>query len=139
MSIKNTKKRLKINQTVHNMRNGLMTFKRRLDIPMWHIDHLNQAIEAFEEMSDELKRIRNSNTLRNSDKCMYAQGTLTMASKMFYRMLPKDPRHRGAENMTWLDPHGQVDISGHADLLAREDLNDPVKYNPGRDFEPSLN
>ena len=62
-----------MNQTVYNMRTGLMTFKRRLDIPMWHIDHLNKTIEAFDEIADELKRIRNSNTLRDSDKCMYAQ------------------------------------------------------------------
>ena len=60
MSTRNGKKRVKMNQTVYNMRTGQMTFKRRLDIPMWHIDHLNKTIEAFDEITDELKRIRNS-------------------------------------------------------------------------------
>ena len=132
MSNKNPKKRLKINQTVHNMRTGLMTFKRRLDIPMWHIDHLNKTIEAFDDIADELKRIRNSNTLRNSDKCMYAQSTLTMMSKVFYHMTPKDPRSRGSEQLSYVDGFGLVDKSGHADLLARDDLAEPVKYMPER-------
>jgi|TARA_R110000744_G_scaffold339405_1_gene444555 Uri superfamily endonuclease len=137
MSTKNGKKRVKLNQTVYNMRSGLMTFKRRLDIPMWHIDHLNKSIEAFEEIVDELKRIRNSNTLRNSDKCMYAQTTLTMMAKRFYYMLPKDPRSRGSEHLEYVSGFGLVDKSGHADLLAREDLDEQVKYEPGRWSGPS--
>lgn len=132
MSKVNGKKRVKINQTVYNMRTGLMTFKRRLDIPMWHIDHLNKSIEAFEEMANELKRIRNSNTLRHSDQCMYAQATLTMMAKRFHHMMPKDPRSRGSENLEFIDGHGLVDKSGHAELLAREDLNEPVRINPDR-------
>ncbi|MDT2076002.1 MAG: hypothetical protein RMX26_08450 [Planktomarina sp.] len=135
MSTRNGKKRVKLNQTVYNMRSGQMTFKRRLDIPMWHIDHLNKTIEAFDEINDELKRIRNSNTLRDSDKTMYAQLSLTMMNKRFYHMLPKDPRSRGSENLEYVSGFGLVDKSGHADLLAREDLNkDDVKYQYDRDF-----
>tara|TARA_B110000240_G_C13315855_1_gene374849 strand:+ start:352 stop:768 length:417 start_codon:yes stop_codon:yes gene_type:complete len=135
MSTKNGKKRVKMNQTVYNMRTGQMTFKRRLDIPMWHIEHLNKTIEAFDEITDELKRIRNSNTLRDSDKTMYAQLSLTMMNKRFYHMLPKDPRSRGSEHFEYVSGFGLVDKSGHADLLARDDLNaDTVQYQPNGGF-----
>ena len=99
--------------------------------------HLNKSIEAFEEIANELKRIRNSNTLRHSDQCMYAQATLTMMAKRFHHMMLKDPRTRGSENLEFIDGHGLVDKSGHAELLAREDLNEPVKINPDRWSGPS--
>ena len=130
MSVRQGKKRIKMNQTVQYMRQGLMRFKRRLDIPMWHIDHLNKTIDMFEEAVDELKRIRNSNTLRNSDKTMYAQGTLVMMNKQFAHMSPRDPRERGAEQLEMTEQHGLIDKRGEPELLAREDLDEPVVWRP---------
>lgn len=127
------KKRMRMNQTVQYMRQGLMRFKRRLDIPMWHIDHLNKTIEMFEEAVDELKRIRNSNTLRNSDKTMYAQGTLVMMNKKFSIMTPTDPRERGAEHLEYTE-QGLVDRRGEEELLAREDLDEPVVWRQDGTF-----
>ena len=47
--------KLALNPTVDAMRRGLMTYKRRLDVQMWHIEHLDQAIEIFDELTSELK------------------------------------------------------------------------------------
>ena len=134
MGTQNRRKRVKMNQTVQYMRQGLMRFKRRLDIPMWHIDHLNKTIEMFEEGVDELKRIRNSNTLRNSDKAMYAQGVLAMMNKQCAIMTPADPRAKGCELLEYTDAHGLIDKRGEKELLAREDLDEPVEWRPYRTF-----
>ena len=130
MSVRQGKKRIKMNQTVQYMRQGLMRFKRRLDIPMWHIDHLNKTIQMFDEGVDELKRIRNSNTLRNSDKAVYAQGVLAMMNKQCAIMTPTDPRERGTEDLEYTDAHGLIDKRGEKELLAREDLDEPVEWRP---------
>ena len=63
----------KDNETVQLMRWANMRFKRRLDIPMWHVDHLRKSITELEELTEELKRINNSNSLRHAEKCRYAQ------------------------------------------------------------------
>ncbi len=72
--------KLALNPTVDAMRRGLMTYRRRMDVQMWHIEHLGQTIEIIDELSSELKRIKGSNSLRNVDKCTYAQGTIMYAN-----------------------------------------------------------
>ena len=117
------------NYTLYNIRKGVMRFKRRLDIQMWHIDHLTKSIEELSALVDELKRIKNSNTLRNSDKCMYAQMTITTANSGFANMTPSDPRSRGAEHLEYTE-QGLVNKNGHEEIAKREDLLEypkPVK------------
>ena len=46
------------NYTLYNIRKGVMRFKRRLDIQMWHIDHLTKSIEELSALVDELKELR---------------------------------------------------------------------------------
>jgi hypothetical protein len=58
------KERRQDNETVHLMRWSNMRFKRRLDIPMWHIEHLKKSIADLEELTEELKRIYTSNRHR---------------------------------------------------------------------------
>lgn len=123
------------NYTLYNIRRGAMRFKRRLDIQMWHVDHLNKSIEELSALVDELKRIRNSNTLRNSDKCLYAQMTITTANARFAAMTPKDPRTRGAELGEYTE-QGWVDKNGYEEISKREDLLEypkPAKSDPKGD------
>ena len=110
------------NYTLYNIRKGTMRFKRRLDIPMWHIDHLAKSIEELSAMVDELRRIKNSNTLRNSDKCLYSQMTITTANMRFATMTPEDPRTRGAEMGGFEGGNGYQNTNGFKEIAAREDL-----------------
>ena len=116
------KQKLALNPTVDAMRRGLMTYRRRMDVPMWHIDHLSKAIEIMDELTSELKRIKGSNSLRNVDKCTYAQGSIMYANKRFSTMNPSDPRPRGSEDLVY-DPH-LIDRRGHAELQKRDDLKE---------------
>ena len=127
MTKRNQNKRKK-NLTVDYMRTGQMRFKRRIDVQMWHIDHLNKSIELFTSLVEELEKIRGNNSFRNADKCMYAQTAISFTNKRFASMLPKDPRERGAEMLEYTD-QGLVNHNGHAELLARDDLNQE-QYQP---------
>jgi hypothetical protein len=109
------------NETVHLMRWSNMRFKRRLDIPMWHIEHLKKSIADLEELTEELKRIYTSNSLRHAEKCRYAQDALVSLNVKFRHMLPKDPRTRGSELLVYGN-RGLEDESGYAELNARKDL-----------------
>ena len=125
-------KRKGFNYTLYNIRKGVMRFKRRLDIQMWHIDHLTKSIDELSAMVNELRRIKNSNTLRNSDKCLYAQMTITAANQRFAAMTPSDPRDRGAEHLEYTN-QGLVDKNGHDEIAKREDLLEypkPVEFDP---------
>ena len=115
-----------VNPTVANLRNGSLRFKRRLDVPMWHHDHLSKVINTLEEVTAELRRIKNSNTLRNFDKCVYAQHCLMFANQSFSQMTPKDPRTRGASIYGYPNTHYMVDENGHEEVQARKDLDEPT-------------
>lgn len=125
-------KRKGFNYTLYNIRKGVMRFKRRLDIQMWHIDHLTKSIDELSAMVEELKRIKNSNTLRNSDKCLYAQMTITAANLRFAAMTPEDPRARGAELGEYTE-QGWVDKNGYDEIAKREDL---LEHPKTVEFDP---
>ena len=116
-------KRRKSNAVIDHMKAGRMRFKRRLDVPMWHVDHLNKSIVVLKELLESLEEIRKGNSTRHADKCMYAQTAITVANGRFAIMGPQDPRSRGAELGEYTD-QGWTDRTGHAELLARDDLND---------------
>lgn len=98
------KQKLSLSPTARAIRGGMMRFKRRLDIPMFHADHIGQAEEILSDAVDELKRLRQSNSIYGSDKLVYAQGVLLRANKMFSNLAPGDPRQRGTEHLVY-DPH----------------------------------
>ena len=120
---RNTK--LKYNPTVSAMRAGLMRFKRRIDVPMWHIEHLRQLIPLLRSALEELERLERSNSLRNVDRCIYAQSVLMSVNANCSHFKPHDPRHRGSENLVY-DSH-LINKNGHAELQARADLDEPFR------------
>ena len=60
----------KQNRTVLNIASGRMRFKRRLDLPMWHHDHLPKIVQLLRESADRIEKINKSKELRNSDKTL---------------------------------------------------------------------
>jgi hypothetical protein len=124
----------KDNETVQLMRWANMRFKRRLDIPMWHVDHLRKSIDALKELTEELERIQSSNSLRHAEKCRYAQDALVMLNIRFRNMLPNDPRERGSE-MLAQGHSGLIDERGYAELNAREDLRGAEQQQKSRRYK----
>lgn len=104
------KQKLSLSPTARAIRGGMMRFKRRLDIPMFHADHIGQAEEILSDAVDELKRLRQSNSIFGTDKLVYAQGALVRANRRFTQLAPSDPRQRGTEHLVY-DP-GLKDESG---------------------------
>ena len=117
------KKKVAYNPTVSAMRTGLMRFRRRIDVPMWHVQHLRQLIPLLRGAVDELERLERSNSLRNVDRCTYAQSVLMHVNAACAHFEPSDPRRRGGEDLAY-DPY-LIDRNGHKELQARVDLDEP--------------
>jgi len=97
---------------------------------MWHIEHLRQLIPLLRSALEELERLERSNSLRNVDRCIYAQSVLMSINSVCSQMKPRDPRQRGAELLIY-DPH-LIDRNGHDNLQGREDLDEPQQKPDGR-------
>jgi len=110
------------NETVMRMRSGQMRFKRRLDLPMWHQDHLLKISRILIDAGTRIQEVSNESTLRNVDKCLAAQTILSMANADASQITPLDPRDRGAELGMYTD-QGWANMAGHAELNARDDLD----------------
>ena len=124
------KRKVRYNPTVSALRHGLLNFSRRVDIPLWHIDHVRGVIPLFRKAADELERIVQSNSLRNVDKCMAAQSTVVMLHRHVRGLRPADPRRRGSEKLVY-DPF-LMNIEGHDKVQLRDDLDEPHQSPKGR-------
>ena len=114
----------KQNRTVLNIASGQMRFKRRLDLPMWHHDHLPKIVRLLRESADRIEKISQSNELRNSDKTLAAQVIITKAQSHASRMSPSDPRERGSERLEYREWGGLTNTNGFDELNSRSDLDD---------------
>ena len=119
-------KRRKSNPTVLKMGMGLMRFKRRVDIPMWHVDHIQKTVNILREYADRIESTLESNSMRNSDKTLAAQYMIQSMNTDMACMTPKDPRERGAERGGYNHGYnrGYLDTNGFDELLARDDMDD---------------
>lgn len=123
MSTKITRnKKLRANDTVLAMEAGQLRFARRLIVKMWHPNHLRGAIDVLAKSVEELKRLSDSNSLRQVDKLIYAQSVLVATNNNLAKVSPSDPRTRGAERLKFKSS-GMVDTNGHIELGLREDLS----------------
>ena len=109
-------------EVVMRMRSGQMRFKRRLDLPMWHQDHLLKISRILVDAGKRIEKISNESALRNVDKCLAAQTILSLANVDASQITPLDPRDRGAELGEYTD-QGWTNKAGHAELNARDDLD----------------
>jgi hypothetical protein len=115
-------KKIKYNPTAYAIRRGLMQYKKRIDVPLWHPSHLHQAIKALRDCADEMERIMQSNSLKSVDKMIYAQGSVHFTNASLNHTFPKDPRTRGVHTFPGYDSGLSVETAGVAAVNAREDL-----------------
>lgn len=113
----------KLNRAVLNMASGRMKFKRRIDFPLWHHDHLPKVVNLLRECADRIEKINNTSALRNSDKTLAAQVIISKAQSHASRMSPLDPRERGSELGEYTD-QGWVNKAGFDELNQRTDMDD---------------
>ena len=120
------RKQRKINPTVLKMASGVMRFKKRVDIPMWHVDHIKKTANILREYADRIESTLDSNSMRNSDKTLAVQIMIQSMNTDMARMTPKDPRERGAERGGYNQNYnsGYLNTNGFDELLARDDMDD---------------
>jgi len=119
-------KRRRSNPTVLKMAMGLMKFRRRVEIPCWHIDHLRKIVSILREHADRIEAIADANKLRPSDKTLAAQQVILQMNSDMNCITPTDPRERGAERGGYNHQYGSgyLNTNGFDELLARDDMND---------------
>lgn len=118
--------KLKINPTVLKMSMGLMKFRRRVEVPCWHVDHLRKVIRIFREYADRLEAIADANKLKPSDKMSASQQVICQMNLDMQLVTPKDPRERGEERGGYNHGFGRgyLNTNGFDELLARDDMDD---------------
>jgi hypothetical protein len=129
------RRKKQVNPTVTAMRQGGMTMTVRMTMQMWHQDHIAKNAEHLERLAGELRRIDQSNSMRGVDKAILAQRAARDTHWDLQHVLPADPRgqYKG-QRMEYVGGRTYaVDTNGHDELLAREDLNEPV-VRPDYDF-----
>lgn len=109
------------NPTVSLLQQGLLKFKRRVDFPLWHPDHVGKVASIMREYADRIDTINKSNSLRGADKTMYAQSLIVEMNAMVQRITPRDPRERGAERLRY-GHNGLINENGFDEVRRRDDL-----------------
>ena len=120
------KRRQKLNPTAFKFHQGLLRFKRRVDFPCWHVDHVRKLISLLRETADALEEIMGMNAARDADKVYYAQNAIMRLNWDAGRLTPKDPRARGGAHYSYDHQGGShmVDMNGIKHVEAREDLDE---------------
>ena len=102
----------------------MMKWKRRINIPMWHPDHVGKAANIMREYADRIEAITKSNSMRGSDRTMLAQQLLVEMNHQFSMISPQDPRAPAAEQFEYINGNNHAtDTNGFDDLAKRDELN----------------
>lgn len=120
----NPPRKLKLNKTMYKLSAGMMKWKRRIAIPMWHPSHVSKAANILKEYADRIAKIEQSNSMRGSDRTTLAQNLLVEMNHQFSMISPQDPRERGAERYEFLNGNNHMsNTNGFDDLSKRDELN----------------
>lgn len=120
----NPPRKLKLNKTMYKLSAGMMKWKRRIAIPMWHPSHVSKAANILKEYADRIAKIEQSNSMRASDRTTLAQNLLVEMNHQFSMIMPQDPRERGAERYEFLNGNNHMsNTNGFDDLSKRDELN----------------
>ena len=120
-----------INPTTLKMLDGGLRFKRRVDLPCWHHDHIQKLARLLQEYGKLLEEIGNMNSLLNHEKVSLVQSQIQRLNQDAGRLTPHDPRERGSEMLQYVGGRTYLsDMNGVADVQAREDLDEPLFSGP---------
>ena len=120
----NPSRKLKLNKTMYKISSGMMKWKRRINIPMWHPEHVQKAANILREYADRIAKIEQSNSMRASDRTMLAQNLLVEMNHQFGMISPQDPRAPAAEQFEYINGNTHMtDTNGFDELVKRDELN----------------
>ena len=121
----NPSRKLKLNPIMHKLSSGMMKWKRRINIPMWHPSHVKKAAKILRQSADKLDRIAQSHSMRGSDRTTLAQSFLVEMNQDFSLISPQDPRERGSERYEFINGREHMtDTNDFDELAKRKDLNE---------------
>ena len=121
----NPGRKLKLNKTMYKISTGMMKWKRRIAIPMWHPSHVQKAANIMREYADRIAKIDQSNSMRGSDRTTLAQNLLVEMNHQFSMISPQDPRERGTERYEFINgQNNMTDTNGFDDLAKDKELNE---------------
>jgi len=121
----NPGRKLKLNKTMYKISTGMMKWKRRIAIPMWHPSHVQKAANIMREYADRIAKIDQSNSMRGSDRTTLAQNLLVEMNHQFSMISPQDPRERGTERYEFINGQDNMtDTNGFDDLAKDKELNE---------------
>jgi len=121
----NPGRKLKLNKTMFKISTGMMKWKRRIAIPMWHPSHVQKAANIMREYADRIAKIDQSNSMRGSDRTTLAQNLLVEMNHQFSMISPQDPRERGTERYEFINGQDNMtDTNGFDDLAKDKELNE---------------
>jgi len=113
------------NPTTAAMRDGELTFTKRLELSGWHRDHWPRNAQILRELADEMDRLCGHNAMRSVDICINLQRKVMAYNQKLKRVMPLEVRQRGAAKYEY--PQGRnyrVNTIGHDEVNAREDLQE---------------
>ena len=96
----NPSRKLKLNRTMHKLSSGMMKWKRRINIPMWH-PSVKKAANILRQYADKLDKIEQFNSMRGADRTTVAQSFLAEMNQDFSLKSTRS-KGSGAERMSLL-------------------------------------
>ena len=118
------------NPTAFKMVNNGLRFFRRLDIPLWHPEHLPKVARLLRECADTLDAIDAMETMLQHEKTFMSQMQIQRVNWDMKRLTPRDPRERGGAQYKYVDGRTYMtDMNGVDHVQARDDLDE--QFEPG--------
>lgn len=122
-----------VNPTTLKMLDGGLRFKRRVDLPCWHHDHIEKVARLLQEYGKLIEEIGNMNSLLNHEKVSLVQSQIQRLNQDAGRLTPHDPRERGAEMLQYVGGRTYLsDMNGVDHVQAREDLDETLYSGPNQ-------
>lgn len=124
------RQRRTINPTAFKMMNNGLKFRRRVEIPCWHHEHIAKVARIFREYADNIEAIGTLETMLNHEKVSLVQFQIQRMNWDMQELTPHDPRQRGAEQMRYVNGRTyQTNMNGVDHVERREDLDE--QFVPG--------
>lgn len=118
------------NPTAFKMIENGLRFKRRVDFPCWHHEHIEKIARLLIEYGKSIEEIGKMETMLNHEKVSLIQWQIQRLNWDASRLTPHDPRERGAAMSTYMNGRTYMtDMNGVDHVQARDDLDE--QFEPG--------
>lgn len=126
------RQRRAINPTTYKMAYLGLKFRRRVEIPCWHHDHIKKVVRLFREYAENIEKIAEMETMLNHEKVSLVQHEIQRMNWAMQRLTPLDPRERGSEQGGYDHQFGSgyLNTNGFDHVNGRDDLDERLHPGP---------